>query len=182
MAANIISTTSTRTAGSRAAQTADVRFGSGTDIEAHPPNVRFTPQSRRRLSALGCPLSAKSGHQQAGGPFAEARIRSAELIVQPDAEDMVPHVSGDRMRQRYSPRFFAPLAVRHTVGACCAGGAWREWPLWKISTRLLTGKISLALEINLKKAWKTDRFATYCSTFWSSMKSGSASVRSNLRG
>jgi tetratricopeptide (TPR) repeat protein len=36
----------------------NVRFGSLADIEAAPPDVRFTPKSRRRLSALECPLYA----------------------------------------------------------------------------------------------------------------------------
>ena len=33
-----------------------VRFGSKADIEAPPPDVRFTPESGHQLSALGCPL------------------------------------------------------------------------------------------------------------------------------
>ena len=40
---------------------AHVRFGSKADIEAHPRNVRFTPKSGHRVSALACPLCAKSG-------------------------------------------------------------------------------------------------------------------------
>jgi hypothetical protein len=39
-----------------------VRFGSKTDIEARPANVRFTPESRYWLSVSVCPLCAKSGH------------------------------------------------------------------------------------------------------------------------
>jgi len=39
----------------------DVRFGSKADIEARPVNVRFTPESGRRLSVSARPLSAKSG-------------------------------------------------------------------------------------------------------------------------
>jgi hypothetical protein len=41
---------------------AHVRFGSGTDIEVPSSDVRFAPESRHRLSAFGCLLSAKSGH------------------------------------------------------------------------------------------------------------------------
>ena len=41
---------------------ANVRFGSKADIEAPQPDVRFTPKSRHHLSAVGCPLCAKSGH------------------------------------------------------------------------------------------------------------------------
>ena len=40
---------------------AHVRFGSEADIEAPPPDVRFTPNSGHQLTALGCPLSANSG-------------------------------------------------------------------------------------------------------------------------
>src|SRR6516164_4254185 len=40
----------------------DVRFGSKADIEAPPPDVRFTPKSGHQFSALGCRLSAKSRH------------------------------------------------------------------------------------------------------------------------
>src|SRR5215472_15344481 len=38
----------------------DVRFGSKADIAAPPTNGRFTPKSGHWLSALGCPLCAKS--------------------------------------------------------------------------------------------------------------------------
>jgi hypothetical protein len=38
----------------------DVRFGSKADIELAPVDVRFTPESGHQLSALGCPLSARS--------------------------------------------------------------------------------------------------------------------------
>src|SRR6516162_7666866 len=41
----------------------DVRFGSKADIGACPRHVRFTPKSGHWLSALGCPLCAKSRHQ-----------------------------------------------------------------------------------------------------------------------
>src|SRR5215831_19581137 len=41
----------------------DVRFGSKADIEAPPPDVRFTPNSGHRRAPLGCPLSARSGHR-----------------------------------------------------------------------------------------------------------------------
>ena len=37
----------------------DVRFGSVTDIEEPPSDVCFTPQSRHRLSALGCPADVR---------------------------------------------------------------------------------------------------------------------------
>jgi hypothetical protein len=40
----------------------DVRFGSKADIEARQRDVCFTPESGHWLSALGCPLCAKSGH------------------------------------------------------------------------------------------------------------------------
>jgi hypothetical protein len=43
-------------------RTADVRFGSKADIGAGATDVRFTPKSGHRLSALGRPLCAKSGH------------------------------------------------------------------------------------------------------------------------
>jgi hypothetical protein len=39
---------------------AHVRFGSKADIVKSLDDVRFTPESGRQLSALGCPLSAKS--------------------------------------------------------------------------------------------------------------------------
>jgi hypothetical protein len=38
-----------------------VRFGSEADMEARPINVCFAPESGHWLSALGCPLYAKSG-------------------------------------------------------------------------------------------------------------------------
>jgi len=41
---------------------ANVRFGSKADTGAGLGNVRFTPKSRHWLSALGCPLCARSGH------------------------------------------------------------------------------------------------------------------------
>jgi hypothetical protein len=41
----------------------DVRFGSKADIALGPRHVRFTPKSGHCWAALGCPLSAKSGHQ-----------------------------------------------------------------------------------------------------------------------
>src|SRR5215468_4713510 len=40
----------------------DFRFGSKADIAVRPIDVRFAPESRHQLSALGCPLCAKSGH------------------------------------------------------------------------------------------------------------------------
>ena len=45
-----------------AAQSADVRFGSEADISCVKREVRFTPKSRHRLSAVGCLLSARSRH------------------------------------------------------------------------------------------------------------------------
>jgi len=42
-----------------------VRFGSEADIGARPHHVRFIPESRRRQSALACPLGAKSRHRTA---------------------------------------------------------------------------------------------------------------------
>src|SRR5262249_47897829 len=39
---------------------AHVRFGSKADIDDHSDDVCFTPESGHRLSALGCPLCAKS--------------------------------------------------------------------------------------------------------------------------
>ena len=36
-------------------ETLDVRFGSKADIDACPSDVRVTPKSGHRLSALGCP-------------------------------------------------------------------------------------------------------------------------------
>jgi|SRR6516162_10777969 len=39
-----------------------VRFGSEADIGEGATDVRFTPKSGHHLNALGCPLSAKSGH------------------------------------------------------------------------------------------------------------------------
>jgi hypothetical protein len=41
----------------------DVRFGSKADIPQCRADVRFTPKSGHRLCVLGCPLSAKSGHE-----------------------------------------------------------------------------------------------------------------------
>ena len=38
----------------------DVRFGSKADVGSPAIDVRFTPKSRHRLSALGCPLCATS--------------------------------------------------------------------------------------------------------------------------
>jgi hypothetical protein len=52
----------------------NVRFGSKADIAVRPGNVCFTPESRHRLSALGGPLCAKSGHMQCS-KFAESRRR-----------------------------------------------------------------------------------------------------------
>jgi hypothetical protein len=49
-------------AASRQIWITDVRFGSLADIEALPPNVRFTPKSGHWLSASGCLLCAKSRH------------------------------------------------------------------------------------------------------------------------
>jgi hypothetical protein len=43
-------------------KSADVRFGSKADMTACPRDVRFTPKSGHQLSALGCPLCARSGH------------------------------------------------------------------------------------------------------------------------
>jgi len=40
----------------------NVRFGSKADIPACAINVRFTPKSGHQLSALRCPLCAKSRH------------------------------------------------------------------------------------------------------------------------
>src|SRR5215468_5043559 len=48
-------------------RTADVRFGSEADIEARPPDVRFTSESRHRGARLSCPLWAKSGHMPSLG-------------------------------------------------------------------------------------------------------------------
>ena len=48
-------------------RTADVRFGSEADIEARPPDVRFTSESRHRGARLSCPLWAKSGHLRSLG-------------------------------------------------------------------------------------------------------------------
>ena len=39
-------------------------LGQKADITTRLIDVRFTPESRHRLSALGCPLSAKSGHMR----------------------------------------------------------------------------------------------------------------------
>src|SRR5215467_14608171 len=49
----------------------NVRFVPEEDISKHsieacPPDGCFTPESGQQLSALGCPLSAKSGHQLCG--------------------------------------------------------------------------------------------------------------------
>jgi hypothetical protein len=43
-------------------QAADVRFGSKADIGLPVIDVRYSPKSGHQLSALGCPLCAKSGH------------------------------------------------------------------------------------------------------------------------
>jgi hypothetical protein len=40
-----------------------VRFGPLADIAGCLIDVRFTPESGHRLSALGCPLSANKGHR-----------------------------------------------------------------------------------------------------------------------
>jgi hypothetical protein len=40
----------------------NVRFGSKADIGARPHHVRFAPKSGHWLSALVCPLCAKSRH------------------------------------------------------------------------------------------------------------------------
>jgi hypothetical protein len=40
----------------------DFRFGSKADIALVKSDVRFTTESGHWLSALGCPLCAKSGH------------------------------------------------------------------------------------------------------------------------
>jgi len=45
-------------------------------------DVRFTPEGRHRLNALGCSLSAKSRHRQAAGAIAEVIARGKQL---PDA-------------------------------------------------------------------------------------------------
>jgi hypothetical protein len=47
---------------SRKPSPANVRFGSKADMGAWLIDVRFTPESRHRRSALECPLCAKSGH------------------------------------------------------------------------------------------------------------------------
>jgi hypothetical protein len=66
---------------------ANVRFGSKADIGLGARDVRFTPKSGHQITVRRCPLSAISRHRQATGAFAEAVIRSVELIVQPDAQE-----------------------------------------------------------------------------------------------
>jgi hypothetical protein len=62
-------------------QLADVRFGSKADIEAPSPDVRFTPKSGHDLSALGCPLCAKSRHWPAHSlATSSARPNGAEMV------------------------------------------------------------------------------------------------------
>jgi hypothetical protein len=39
----------------------NVRLGSQADIASRPLHVRFTPKSRHRRDAVGCPLCAKTG-------------------------------------------------------------------------------------------------------------------------
>lgn len=59
----------------------NVHFGSGADIEAHPPDVRFTPQSRHPPSTLGCPLSAKSGLMHCSNQTRQPGVELAQLSV-----------------------------------------------------------------------------------------------------
>ena len=51
--------------GAVAGVAADVRSGSLADIRPKELDVRFTPKSGHWLSALGCPLCAKSRHSAA---------------------------------------------------------------------------------------------------------------------
>jgi hypothetical protein len=53
----------------------NVRFGLLADIEASPPDVRFTPKSRHHLAPSSCPLCAKNRHS--GGCWK----RAANLLV-----------------------------------------------------------------------------------------------------
>jgi len=58
----------------------DVRYGSLADIKAPRPDVRFTPDSRRRLSAAGCPLGAKGGHMRSSKTIAPKIFRATIAV------------------------------------------------------------------------------------------------------
>jgi hypothetical protein len=51
----------------------DFRFGSKADIPQRNRDVRFTPESGHQLSALGCPLSARSGHLRVSRQWDDSR-------------------------------------------------------------------------------------------------------------
>jgi hypothetical protein len=99
-------------------------FGSEANMTIY--NVRFTPKSGHCGAQLGCPLCAKSGHRQAAGAFAEAVIRSVELIVQPNAHDVVGEmrVRGDAVVR----------AACQTARAVCYGHAGRVNAKTKVQT------------------------------------------------
>jgi hypothetical protein len=84
-------------------------------------NVRFTP---------------KSGHRQAAGAFAEAVIRSVELIVQPNAHDVVGEmrVRGDAVVR----------AACQTARAVCYGHAGRVNAKTKVQTCRLSQPLRCA--------------------------------------
>ena len=44
-------------------------LGPKADIRRALPDVRFTPESRHRLTELGCPLCAKSGHSRSNALY-----------------------------------------------------------------------------------------------------------------
>jgi len=102
----------------------DFRFGSKADIGLALVHVRFTPESGHQLSALGCPLSARSGHRSnvrfeltcqletgsgyASCPpnnFAPCRGRSVAVACLRSADDgvgfaLIPNGLADRWRDR----------------------------------------------------------------------------------
>ena len=78
----------------------DVRFGSKADIGVGRRHVRFTPKSGHWLSALGCPLCAKSGHsasQQNRALHGSPRRRAACGARKGSLDFRHPHLGFNRV-------------------------------------------------------------------------------------
>ncbi len=59
----------------------DVRFGSQADMTVSICDVRFTPESGRRFSALGCRLSANRRHRAATAPIPSSQDVTYEMAA-----------------------------------------------------------------------------------------------------
>src|SRR5690242_5608224 len=61
-----------------------VRFGSGTEIQAHQPGPLY-PESRHYWARRECPLGANSGHQPSHSITSSARLISVDGKLMPSA-------------------------------------------------------------------------------------------------